>query len=184
MNSPAFKNANGVVNNWWLMLLAGIALIALGIGTIASPLHAYLSLSLVFAIGILAAGIFEIIFSLSNTAMIGWGWAILGGIVDLLIGGYLIAFPVITMVLFPLLVGFWILIRGFMAARSAFEIKAFGLPGWGWLLLTGLVIILLGIMILLNPVWGIVNIIIWTGLAFIVGGAFRIYLAVKLSRLK
>jgi len=53
---------------WWLMLLGGIVLIALGAWTFASPAAAYLSLSLLFAIGILMAGGLEVIFSLAITS--------------------------------------------------------------------------------------------------------------------
>jgi uncharacterized membrane protein HdeD (DUF308 family) len=37
---------------------------------------------------------------------------------------------------------------------------------------------------LINPVFGAANIIIWTGTAFIFSGIFRIYLSIKLRRLK
>ncbi len=165
---------------WWLMLLGGLALIALGVWTFASPATAYLSLSLLFAIGILIAGILEIIFSLSATFVPGWGWLLAGGLFDSFIGGYLLAYPVLTMVVLPLLVGVWILFRGFMAVGHAFDARSRKLTGWGWLLFTGIVVILLAMLILANPAWGVVNIILWTGLAFIFAGIFRVYLSFRL----
>lgn len=183
MTNSTIKTVREIISNWWLMLLGGIALLALGIWTITTPLEAYLSLSLVFAIGILTAGVFEIIFSLSNTSKTGWGWTLVSGMIDLFIGGYLLSYPALTMAILPVLVGVWILFRGFIAIGNAFEIKSYGFPGWGWLLCAGIVAILVATLILVNPVWGIANIVIWTGVAFILAGIFRIYLSLKLRKL-
>lgn len=170
-----------MASRWWLILLGGILLLLLGIWTIASPAQAYLSLSLVFAAGILTAGIFELAFSFWGA---GSGWTVVSGIVDLFIGCYLLAFPAVTMIALPFILGFWILIRGFMAIGGALELRALGAGGWGWLVFTGIVILLLAGTILAYPAWGVANIIIWTGLAFIFAGIFRIWLSFKLKKLK
>jgi uncharacterized membrane protein HdeD (DUF308 family) len=39
-------------------------------------------------------------------------------------------------------------------------------------------------MVIINPAFGAANIIIWTASAFILSGIFRIYLSVKLRKLK
>lgn len=181
MEDLTIRAIRDMANRWWLILVGGILLLLLGIWTIASPGQAYLSLSLVFAAGIFTAGIFELMFAFWGA---GSGWTFVSGVIDLFIGGYLLAFPVITMAILPLILDFWILMRGFMATGGALELRTSGVVGWGWLLFTGVVIILLGGTILSYPAWGIANIIIWTGLAFIFAGFFRIYLSFKLRKLK
>jgi uncharacterized membrane protein HdeD (DUF308 family) len=52
---------------WWLMLLAGVLFIGLGIWILASPVASYLSLSLMFSFGMLFAGIFEVVFAVGIT---------------------------------------------------------------------------------------------------------------------
>ncbi|MGZ3821459.1 MAG: HdeD family acid-resistance protein, partial [Mucilaginibacter sp.] len=157
------KSGNNIINYWWLILLAGVLLISLGIWVITSPLQSYLALSMIFAIGMLAAGLFEVTFSAINyRSLEGWGWALVGGIIDLLIGGYLITYPTITMVILPLIVGVWLLFRGIMAIGNAFEMHYYGFADWWWFLVTGIAIILLALMILVEPTVGVTNIIIWT----------------------
>jgi len=185
METSPFKTIRDIINHWWLILLAGILLIGLGVWVIASPLESYLSLSLAFAIIILGTGIFEILFSVVNhKSMDGWGWILAGGLFDVIIGSYLVYYPAITMGILPLIVGFWLLFRGIMSIGNAFEVRSYGFPDWGWLLLTGIVITLIAIIILVNPAFGVMNIIIWTGLAFIFAGLFRIYISLKFKKLK
>lgn len=181
MKDLTLRTVKDMARRWWLILLGGILLVLLGIWTLTSPAAAYLSLSLVFAAGMLMAGIFELSFAFWGA---GSGWTVVSGIIDLSIGGYLLAFPVITMAVLPLILGFWILIRGFMAIGAALELRGFGVSGWGWLLFSGILIIALAGTILAYPAWGITNIIIWTGAAFIFAGIFRIYLSFRLKELK
>ena len=49
-------------------------------------------LSVIFSISMLISGIIEIIFSISNRRGISsWGWYLAGGIIDLILGIYLVA---------------------------------------------------------------------------------------------
>jgi uncharacterized membrane protein HdeD (DUF308 family) len=183
--AQALKTIRESVNYWWLFLMTGILLIVVGIWVFSSPLASYLSLSLFFAFGILFTGIFEIIFALSNRkTMDNWGWTLASGILDLVIGFYLFSYPSLSMAVLPLILGFWLLFRGFSAIGAAIDMRSFGDKNWGWLLILGTGIIFFGIMVLVNPAFGAANIIIWTGSAFIIAGIFRIYLAFKLRKIK
>jgi uncharacterized membrane protein HdeD (DUF308 family) len=185
MTQPAFKSVRESINHWWLFLLTGILLIVVGFWVFASPLASYLSLSFIFSIGILFTGIFEIAFAISNRkTMDSWGWTLAGGILDLVIGLYLLSYPSVSMTVLPFILGFWLLFRGFSAVGSAFDMKSYGDKNWGWFLFMGIAIVFFGVMVLANPAFGVANIIIWTGSAFIVAGVFRIYLAIKLRKLK
>jgi len=173
------------VGYWWLLLLTGIILIAAGVWIFASPAAAYLSLSLLFGICILAVGFFETSFAISvRKSLNGWGWTLASGILDLVIGSYLLAYPSVTMAILPLILGFWLLFRGFSAIGFAFDIRSYGAPDWGWLLVLGIAIVFFGFMILAVPAFGVANIIVWTGLSFICAGVFRIFLALRLRKLK
>lgn len=71
-----------------------------------------------------------------------------------------------------------------MAIGSSIEMRGNGFIGWTWLLSTGLLIVLLALAVLGNPILGIVNVIIWTALAFILSGIFRVYLSLQLKSCK
>ena len=179
------KPIQNIIRHWWLVLFAGVLLIGLGVWVVSSPFQSYLSLSLLFAACVVAAGLFELTFSIVNhKIMNGWGWMLAGGMIDVFVGGYLFYYPLITMIILPLIVGFWLLFRGIMAIGNALDVRSYGFGDWRWLLFTGVTIILLALLILVNPDFGIFNIIVWTGLAFIFAGIFRIYLSLKLRKLK
>ena len=185
MTQSFLKTIRESINYLWLGLLGGVLVHIVSIWLISSPIASYLSLSLLFAWGILLTGIFEIIFAISNRkGMDSWGWTLASGILDLVIGFYLLSHPAITMTVLPFILGFWLLYRGSFAIGLAFDMKSYGDKNWGWFLFLGIAIIFFGLMVIINPVFGAANIIIWTGSAFIFAGIFRIYLSIKLRKLK
>lgn len=94
------------------------------------------------------------------------------------------SYPAVTMTVLPFILGFWLVFRGFSAIGSAFDMKSYGAADWGWLLVLAIAIIFFGFMVLAVPAFGVANIIVWTSLSFIVAGVFRIFLALRLRKLK
>jgi uncharacterized membrane protein HdeD (DUF308 family) len=170
---------------WWLMLSAGILFIFLGVCVLASPVASYLSFSLLFSCGMLFAGMFEVIFAIGNFKTLnGWGWTLTGGLIDFFLGAYLLYFPLLSMVVMPVIMGLWMLFRGCMAVNSSLEMRAYGVLDWTWLMVTGLLIILLSLLIIGHPLLAAINVVVWTAFAFILSGIFRICLSLQLKRMK
>ncbi|ASU34765.1 HdeD family acid-resistance protein [Mucilaginibacter xinganensis] len=179
------KTYTNTVIYWWLILFSGFVLVGLGVWVLLSPFESYLSLSVAFAFGILVTGFFEVFFSIANYKHLAtWGLTLFGGLVDIAVGSYLLFYPLITMAILRLIVGFWILFRGMFAIGHSIGMRSRSFWEWGWLLLSGIFIVFFALMILGYPSFGIVNIILWTGLAFICAGIFRIYLSIKFRQIK
>jgi len=171
-----------LTGHWWLVFVSGILFIGLGAWIILSPLKSYFSISLFLSGIVCAAGIMEVVFSLSNyKTLFGWGWYFAGGIIDMVVGGYLLAYPLVTMIMLPVLLGAWMLYRGIVTISHAFSIRPYRIKGWGWFLFAGMFIVLLSLFIIIDPALGALNFVVWTGIAFITSGLFRIALAVKLK---
>ena len=170
--------------NYWRLLLTGLVLIGVGIWIFASPLEAYVSLSILFATGVVIIGCMESAFSIwAKTYLEGWSWIFLGGIFDILLGGYLLMYPVVTFKVLPFIMGFWVLYRGFSAVSFAFDRKDSNATNWWLLLIIGILVIFFGVMVLAVPAFGALSIVEWTALSFIAAGIFRVLLAFKLRRL-
>ena len=185
MTHTIFKEIKEAVKYWWLLLLTGLILGAVGIWVFASPATAYISLSILFGASILTIGFFETVFAISaRKSLEGWGWTLASGILDIIIGTYLLAYPLVTMAVLPFILGFWLLFRGFSAIGFSFDMKSYGDLNWGWSLLFAIGIIFFAFMILAVPAFGVANIIAWTGLSFIFAGVFRIVLAFRLKKWK
>jgi uncharacterized membrane protein HdeD (DUF308 family) len=111
-----FKETKVAVKYSWLLLLTELILVVLGIWVFASPATGYLWLSILFGASILTVGLFETMFAISTRKSLqDWGWSLASGLLDILIGAYLLAYPVISMVILPFVLGFWLLFRGYLA---------------------------------------------------------------------
>ncbi len=173
------------VKNWWWYLVSGLLFIATGIVIFASPAASYVNLSIVFSILMIGSGFSQIVFSSANSNVLrGWGWTLVSGIVDVALGTYLLLYPAVTMATLPFFVGFWLIFRSFYLMGTAFDLKALGVRGWGWVLFGAIVVLVLGGVIVYYPAAGVVSIIAFSGSAFIVGGFMNIYLAFLLKAVK
>ncbi len=170
---------------WYLPLLLGILFIALGIWVLFTPLESFLALAIFFAVTFLISGILEIVYAISNRRSLNkWGWSLAVGIVDLIIGIILVSTPAISMVVLPLYVGFGVLFRATLAIGWAFELKRREVPNWGWFLAVGLLGVLFALVMLWNPLFGGLTIVIYTGVALISIGVFQVFLSLRLKKYK
>ncbi|HXL00843.1 MAG TPA: DUF308 domain-containing protein, partial [Dysgonamonadaceae bacterium] len=54
---------------------------------------------------------------------------------------------------------------------------------WGWLMLVAVLGMIFSFIMLWNPIFAGLNIVVWTGIAFIVTGVYMIYFSTKLNKL-
>lgn len=183
--NTTFKFIRNTVKNWYIPLIVGIIFVLTALYTFFQPMESYLALSIIFAFSFLISGSFETIFAISNSKELeNWGWTLLFGLVNLTIGFILLSNPAISMVTLPLYVGFVILFRSISAISYSLDLKNYGVADWGTLLLIGIFGILFSLLMIFNPVFGGMNIVIWTGMAFLFSGIYSIYLSLKLRKLK
>lgn len=170
-------------SHWYLPLLLGILFIALGVWVLVTPLESFLALAIFFAVTFLISGVLEIVYAISNRHSINkWGWSLAVGIVDLVIGIILVSTPALSMVVLPLYVGLGVLFRATLAVGWAFELKRREVPNWGWLLVIGILGLLFALIMLWNPLFGGLTIVIYTGLALISIGLFQVFLSLRLKK--
>ncbi len=184
MTSSTIQTVKNAIKYWWVSLLAGILFVLAGIWVLRTPLESYLALSVLFSLVFFISGIFEIVYATANSNQLkGWGWTFTGGIIDILLGTILMTNPALSMAILPFFVGFAIMFRSFIAMGVAFELRSFGIGNWGWLLALAIGGLLFSFILLNDPIFAGTTIVVWTALAFISIGLFRIFLAFKLKRL-
>ncbi len=178
------KTITNAVKHWYIPLLVGILFAGVGIYTLLSPLEAYLTLSILFSLSFLFSGLSEIIFSVSNRKEIdNWGWTLTFGIVTALFGLLLLIKPHISVTTLPFYVGVVVLFRSITGIAYALDLKKYGLLEWGSLMIVAVLGMLLSFILIWNPVFAGLTIVMWTGLALILGGIYSIYLSFKLKKL-
>jgi uncharacterized membrane protein HdeD (DUF308 family) len=173
------------VKNWWWFIIKGLLFFIAGIAIFYRPAEGYLGLSVLFSLVMFGTGLTQIFFAIGNADILpGWGWTLASGILDLVIGIYLMAYPAVTMVSLPYILGFWLMFAAFYIMGAAVDLRNLEIKNWGWLLVGGLLMMVCAFLVLYYPAAGAVSIVTWSGIAFLLGGVFNFVLAFRLKSVK
>lgn len=166
------ESARSAVKYWWLLLLLGAAVFVVGIFIFTYPGLSYVAMSMLFGFLILASGVVNIALAASNSsAAMGRGWLWAGGIIELIIGLILVLHPSISVATLPLFLGFWLIFRSFGLIGSGSDMMSLKVPGAGWTIFVGILLLLCSVMILAQPLlFGVEAVVIWVGVSFLMGG--------------
>ena len=166
------ERAGRAVQHWWLMMLAGILCIALGIAVFVFPLQSYVTLSILAGILMLLVGAAQLIIaSTSGNYLAMRGYMLVGGVIDLILGLLLCVYPGVTMALLPVMLGIWMMYHSFMMIAFGGDLETFRVKGSGWTILGGVLLLALSFAVLVNPFSaGIAAVIVLSGVGLIVFG--------------
>lgn len=159
--------------NRWISLVAGSLMIILGIWMLFTPAAAIMTVTLFISLGMLIFGIAEIYMFRSKHYGNHSGWVLTSGILSTLLGIWLLFFPngqAGMLVVLPFLFAFWVMSAGVARISGAFSLKELGSDAWGWVLALGIIGMLLGLLLMFNPIISILTIAALIGFAFIWNG--------------
>lgn len=154
----------------WLYILLAIVLFVFGVGILRHPAASYFGLALYFSIIIIVIGICEFMNALAGGSSRHWGWGLVVGIIYFIIGFVLLIHPAIAENILPYIVGFILMFKSIDFISESLEMSSLRVRGWGWILFAGIVTLVFSFMIVFYPIFGVLNIIVWTGLSFIFAG--------------
>ncbi|MFC3198134.1 HdeD family acid-resistance protein [Parapedobacter deserti] len=173
------------LNYWYLTLIIGILYLILGIWAFITPLSSFLAMTVFLSAGILIIGIAELVYAIANRKRLdNWGWSLIGGILNLVIGVYLLSNPGLSALMLSVFIGLWLLFRSVMAIINAFEIKRMGTRKWGWVLATGILGVLFSALLLWNPIITGMTVGIWIGIGLVTVGLLHVLLSLILRKVK
>ena len=126
----------------------------------------------------LAAGIAEIVvFAGTSGVLIGSGWLLLDGVLTVVMSLFLLFNHWFTMMSLPILFTVWLLFSGVSRFVSAFDLKALGMRGWGWILALGIVLLVFGVVCMMDPWVSAAAVGVTVGLVFLLEGISAIVCA-------
>jgi len=174
-----------ILKFWYLPLIIGILHIVLGVWVLLTPMTSFLALTVILSAGIAITGLLELIYAISNRESLhSWGWYLFGGVLNLVIGVYLVFNPRISLLMLSIFIGLWILVRSIIAIVNAFDARKWGEKQWGWMLGMGVVGVLFSIMLIWKPAITGVTMGLWMGIGIVTLGIFHIWIGVVLRRMK
>ncbi len=151
---------------WWLPVLLGVLSLIAGIIVLARPDSSLEAIAVVTGIFALIDGIAALIAAIGHTTE-NRGLAALVGVLDLVIGVFLIRHPTHGVLAIALIVGIWLIAMGAIRLVLAFETT--GHRG-GRAFVAGVELIA-GIVIVSSPSIGVATLALLVGLALILNGA-------------
>ena len=129
-------------------ILWGVLLIVFGVLAIMMPEVAALATVLTLAWLLVFAGVVEIVHAVQTRERQGFGWKLASGIVTLLLGLFILVFPVAGIASLALWIGAFVFVGGIVRVVLANKLRP--ASGWGWVLFDGILSIVIGILI----AWG------------------------------
>lgn len=165
-------------------MIVGIALFVVGILIFVYPTQSYLGMSMLFGWLMLVSGILEVVLSTANKHFVtGRGWMLAGGIIEIILGLILIFNVALSAATLPIFLGFWLMLRGFSAIGLGGDMSTLEVPGAGWSVFTGILLLLCALWILFQPlVIGTTAVIIWVGISLLFAGVAAFSLSLQLHQ--
>lgn len=168
-----------LARNWWLVALRGVIAILFGAVAFIAPGAFVLSLVLFFAAYMLVDGIFAVVGAVRAAQRHErWGFLLLEGLVDIVVGVAAVLVPAAAVWAFVLLLAAWALVTGGLMIAAAFRLHLH--YGRWWLVLGGVVSILFGLALLINPGMSALVLTWWIGSYTFAFGILLLILAFKL----
>ncbi len=162
-------------NNWWLLLLQGIALLLLGISLLTAPGLTVATMVTFLGAYWLIDGLFAIIRIFVKTTDVHWGWLLARGILGVVAGFFILRHPLLNTLLIPTVLVITLGVQGLFIGITGL-VEAFRGGGWGAGLLAALSIIF-GLVLIFNPLLTAFGLPFVVGVVAIGGGIAAIVMA-------
>jgi uncharacterized membrane protein HdeD (DUF308 family) len=169
-----------LAQNWWALLIRGIAAVIFGVLTLLAPGISLVTLVVLFGAYAFADGIFAIVMAIRQRGGRNPRWVLwLQGVAGL--GAALVTwfYPGLTAVALLFLVAGWAVVTGVLEIVLAIRLRKV-ISGEWLLVLSGVLSVALGVVLALFPAPGIIALVLWIGAYAIVFGALLTGLSFRL----
>ncbi|HCL82348.1 MAG TPA: hypothetical protein DIC22_00165 [Chitinophagaceae bacterium] len=167
-----------------LLSMVGILFVIIGIVCLVNPLWAYVELVRFSGLALLLNGIVLQVSSSSAHITFNREKRIMRieSIADFIFGILLLFNPFMTFILYPLLIGSWILCVGIIKIIASLLVKK-QIRGWVFILVHGMLSCIFAIAIIYSPSTRAIDITLIIGVFFLSLGSVLIYDAIRLKRM-
>jgi uncharacterized membrane protein HdeD (DUF308 family) len=170
------------VHDWKSYLLRGIAALLFGIFTLIWPSLTVFILVILFAVYVVIDGIFLIAGGFRSPNAYRHRWLIiLQGVLGVIIGIAAFIWPGITAVALLYLIGAWAVITGIIEIVAGINMRK-EIRGEGWMIASGVLSVILGILLMLWPFEGIIAVALLIGIYALIYSGFMFFMTYRARR--
>jgi uncharacterized membrane protein HdeD (DUF308 family) len=167
---------------WWVFLIGGIAAVIFGLLAFSKPVAAWLVVATFFAASILVDGAVNLWGAVQNRSKDGWWVMLLIGALGVLVGGYALLNPLVSMAAFVYLVALQAILFGVFAVMLGYKVRAATEREWILYAMGGLSVAF-GLLVFVNPLAGALS-VVWVIASWaIVTGLLKVWFAFRVKDL-
>lgn len=187
MNSTASATGNSFADrvahlggNWGWVLAFGVLSVLVGIAALLDTRATLLVIAAIFGLQLLFGGIFRFMHTFSIPGHHGWLRGLTGllALVSIVVGVYLIAHPVLSLLVLAFLLGIFWIIEGVVELFLAIE--SHDIPGRAWTAVSGVLGIVAGLFLVFFPGISLVALAIFLGVWLVLFGVMQVLAALAL----
>lgn len=182
MKNEYLERTERLIRHWWLSLIGGVVLIAIGFIVMVNPVASYFAFAMWLGFAVMLSGILSLLQSLSsNNRYVRNGWLILAAIADIIIGLLLVFNFLLSAFAMPILLGIWLLYRGAAMLAQGIDLKSNNVRGGGWIIFYSAIVIVISIAVLWMPMTlGVQTVVLFVAIAFVSYGVALVSLGFRL----
>jgi uncharacterized membrane protein HdeD (DUF308 family) len=159
---------------WWLLVIRGLVAVLFGLAAIVWPGLTLLVLVILFGAYALVDGVVAVIVALQERSIFRRWWVLLvEGLVGVAIGVITFFWPAITALVLLYLIAVWAIVTGIFELAAAFSGRVPVAAEWT-LALAGILSVLLGVLLAVQPRAGLLSLVWLIGAYAIVFGVLLI----------
>ncbi|WP_447596023.1 HdeD family acid-resistance protein [Stenotrophomonas rhizophila] len=183
MNIPVSPVVSLVARSWWVLLLYGLVALVFGAVAILQPLAA--ATALAWAIGVMAVveGVISLVALFGGNSGVSRGWLAVYALASLVFGVLAVINPLATASVLVLLLAVWLIVAGIHRIVFAVRVRRH-IQGEWLLILSGVLAIVLGALLVSNPLAGVAVTTLWIGIGSLIYGVLQVVVAFRLRRLR
>ena len=164
---------------WWVFLIGGVASVGFGIVALLNPDVALVVMASFFAAAMLVDGTVNVAAGIRHRNKDGWWTMLLVGVAGVVVGGYALMNPGVTMAAFVIAAAFMAVVLGIALLTLGYKVRKHSEREWV-LYLAGGLSLLFGSMIFVDPrEYGPALVLIIASWALVIG-ALRIWFAFRI----
>ncbi len=165
----------------WISIISSIIFILLGIVLVSHPETSLNVISYTVCILLVGNGIYQLIMGYHNiTLSLLDGFS--GGLLSIILGILILTKPLALTLIIPMAIGLWFIISSSYKLRIAIALRTMKESIWIILFIMALLMMLCGIVLLFNPVSGLIAITRMIGILMIIYSLIDIVEALMIKR--
>lgn len=169
-----------VRRNTGLFLVQAVLMVIAGIVALGYPLVTTLAVTLFLGWMLIFSGIVQAITLIANSRLPHFWLQLVSAVLSVVVGVLFVRNPGVAVTTLALLLVIYFFVEGIAKVVLAISVRP--LPNWGWILVSGIIGLLLGVWLMMNPALSIVFLGVFIGIQLIAEGIAIGWMALGLRK--